>query len=221
MNKITDYKVVYYYSFDDECYLAVIPDLPGCISDGNTIAEAIKNVRDFAKDWIEITSERGEDIPEPSFIGYLESNNISIFDVAYYILDKTGMIASRTLQKWLYYCKAWSCGWFGKALFPENFEAWAGGPVNRALYEKHEHVKMVDQSLTKDISCNDLTDEQKSFVDMILKVYEDFDPDILSEMTHQEDPWKIARGELLPGEKGTTVISEPSLQKYYGQANVA
>jgi len=46
-------------------WLAEIPLLPGCISDGETPDEAIKNVNDAKKSWIETCLELGRSVPEP------------------------------------------------------------------------------------------------------------------------------------------------------------
>ncbi len=46
-------------------FLAELPDLPGCISDGETYEEAIANVRDAAEEWIATAKEMGRPIPEP------------------------------------------------------------------------------------------------------------------------------------------------------------
>jgi antitoxin HicB len=47
-------------------YLATVPDLPGCMSDGETPEEALKNVQDAIVSWIEAAKEWKLDIPEPS-----------------------------------------------------------------------------------------------------------------------------------------------------------
>ena len=47
-------------------YLATVPDLPGCMSDGETPEEALKNVKDAIASWIEAAKEWKLDIPEPS-----------------------------------------------------------------------------------------------------------------------------------------------------------
>ena len=47
-------------------YLATVPDLPGCMSDGETPEEALKNVQDAIASWIEAAKEWKLDIPEPS-----------------------------------------------------------------------------------------------------------------------------------------------------------
>jgi predicted RNase H-like HicB family nuclease len=47
-------------------YLATVPDLPGCISDGETPEEALKNVQEAIASWIEAAKEWKMDIPRPS-----------------------------------------------------------------------------------------------------------------------------------------------------------
>ncbi|RDJ19879.1 type II toxin-antitoxin system HicB family antitoxin [Bosea caraganae] len=47
-------------------YLASVPDLPGCMSDGETPEEAIANVRDAIACWIEAAKELGRAVPPPS-----------------------------------------------------------------------------------------------------------------------------------------------------------
>lgn len=47
-------------------YLATVPDLPGCMSDGATPEEALKNVQEVIVSWIEATKEWKQDIPKPS-----------------------------------------------------------------------------------------------------------------------------------------------------------
>jgi antitoxin HicB len=47
-------------------YLAMVPDLPGCMSDGDTPEEALENVREAIASWIEAAKEWKMDIPQPS-----------------------------------------------------------------------------------------------------------------------------------------------------------
>src|SRR5476649_2856027 len=53
-------------------YLIEFPDLPGCMSDGDTIDEAIENGQDAIQAWIEAAKEMGRPIPKP---GELESQS--------------------------------------------------------------------------------------------------------------------------------------------------
>jgi len=47
-------------------WLATVPDLPGCTSDGITREEAARNVGDAIAAWIEEATALGREIPAPS-----------------------------------------------------------------------------------------------------------------------------------------------------------
>ena len=47
-------------------YLIEFPDLPGCMSDGETIEETIENGKDAVFCWIETAKKCGDEIPQPS-----------------------------------------------------------------------------------------------------------------------------------------------------------
>ena len=47
-------------------FLATVPDLPGCMSDGETPEEAIINVQDAIATWIEAAGDMGHAVPPPS-----------------------------------------------------------------------------------------------------------------------------------------------------------
>ena len=47
-------------------FVALVRDLPGCMSDGETIEEAIVNAEDAMRGWIEAMREAGRVIPAPS-----------------------------------------------------------------------------------------------------------------------------------------------------------
>ena len=50
---------------DEGGFVATFPDLPGCISIGETITEVIQNVIEAKRAWIEAEMESGATIPEP------------------------------------------------------------------------------------------------------------------------------------------------------------
>jgi predicted RNase H-like HicB family nuclease len=50
----------------DGGYVAVVPALPGCYSQGDTVEEALANARDAILLTIEDMRERGEPIPDPA-----------------------------------------------------------------------------------------------------------------------------------------------------------
>jgi predicted RNase H-like HicB family nuclease len=47
-------------------FVATVPDLPGCMSDGETREEAARNVTDAIASWMEEARQLGRPIPEPS-----------------------------------------------------------------------------------------------------------------------------------------------------------
>lgn len=47
-------------------FAATVPDLPGCMSDGETPEEALRNVREAIDTWIELARELGHVIPQPT-----------------------------------------------------------------------------------------------------------------------------------------------------------
>jgi antitoxin HicB len=47
-------------------FIATVPDLPGCMSDGETPEEALLNVQDAIAAWIEAAHDMGHTVPKPS-----------------------------------------------------------------------------------------------------------------------------------------------------------
>ena len=65
MNSGPRYEVIIYWSDEDGAFIAEVPELPGCASDGQTYEEALANVQVIIDEWIETASELGRAIPEP------------------------------------------------------------------------------------------------------------------------------------------------------------
>lgn len=140
----------------------------------------------------------------------------SIYEVAKYILQKKYSMTTMKLQKLAYYCQAWSLAWDDEPLFKEDFQAWANGPVCYELYQLHKgkfSVSIEDFSVVKD---GEFSAKQKETIDIVLDFYGDKDPLWLSELTHKEAPWKIAREGIPAGEPSCKIISKESMQEYYG-----
>ncbi len=65
MKEDIEYEMVVYWSEDDDAYVVEVPELPGCMVDGRTYEEAIKNTITVIKEWIETAMELGREIPKP------------------------------------------------------------------------------------------------------------------------------------------------------------
>ncbi len=50
-------------------FSAYVPDLPGCVSTGKTLAEVRRNIREAIRFHLDGMREDGEPIPEPTSIG--------------------------------------------------------------------------------------------------------------------------------------------------------
>ena len=48
---------------EDGVFVATVPSLPGCVSQGATRADALRNVREAIEGYLESLRERGEPIP--------------------------------------------------------------------------------------------------------------------------------------------------------------
>lgn len=59
------YEVILYWSNEDESYIAEVPELAGCMADGETMVEALENIHTVIGDWIETAQMMGKEIPEP------------------------------------------------------------------------------------------------------------------------------------------------------------
>jgi len=58
-------EVIIHWSDDDRAFIAEIPELPGCLADGRTHAEALRAVGRVAREWIERARALGREIPAP------------------------------------------------------------------------------------------------------------------------------------------------------------
>lgn len=47
-------------------FFAEVPDLPGCMADGETESEALSNAHEAIREWIDAAKELGREIPEPN-----------------------------------------------------------------------------------------------------------------------------------------------------------
>ncbi len=65
------YKVIIYWSDEDDAFIAEMPELPGCAADGATRKEALDNLEVVAQEWIEADRERRR-----SAVPYMTANDL-------------------------------------------------------------------------------------------------------------------------------------------------
>ena len=59
------YEIIIYWSGDDGCFVAEVPELPGCMADGKDYNEVLKNVLVVMNEWIDTAKLSGREIPDP------------------------------------------------------------------------------------------------------------------------------------------------------------
>ena len=59
------YEIIIFWSDEDDADLAEVPELPGCMADGQTYREALEKAEVIIREWIETAKELGRPIPSP------------------------------------------------------------------------------------------------------------------------------------------------------------
>jgi predicted RNase H-like HicB family nuclease len=60
------YELVIFWSKEDQCFVVEVPELPGCMADGASYQEAVRNAERVIEEWIETARALGRAIPEPA-----------------------------------------------------------------------------------------------------------------------------------------------------------
>ena len=79
-HKAYDFKILPLAEEDGGGFLIFFPDLPGCVSDGNTIEEAIINGRMATQDWLEACKHWNRKTPKPLFKTIKDGEIIKLSD---------------------------------------------------------------------------------------------------------------------------------------------
>ncbi|MDE3088598.1 MAG: type II toxin-antitoxin system HicB family antitoxin [Chloroflexota bacterium] len=62
---MSKYAIEIFYSEEDEGYVAVAPELPGCSAFGETEEEALKEIKIAMELWMETAKRESRPIPQP------------------------------------------------------------------------------------------------------------------------------------------------------------
>jgi predicted RNase H-like HicB family nuclease len=61
------YHINLFWSAEDECWIADVPDLRPCSAHGDSRAQALANINDAIEGWLQVARERGFAIPDPRY----------------------------------------------------------------------------------------------------------------------------------------------------------
>ncbi len=138
---------------------------------------------------------------------------LTIFDVAKAFLYISSM-THKKLQKLCYYAQAWHLALYDENLFNNRFEAWVHGPVCSELYQKYKPFGWANIPKLTNLPLS-IDEDTFEFVINVFDVYGECTGDDLESLTHQEEPWKIAREGLREWEPSYNVIKEDTMKYYY------
>lgn len=51
------YKLIVYWSNEDQAFIVEVPELPGCMADGKSYQEAVANAEIIIQEWLETARE--------------------------------------------------------------------------------------------------------------------------------------------------------------------
>jgi uncharacterized phage-associated protein len=136
-------------------------------------------------------------------------------DVASVIIARSGsFVDAKSLQKLLYYVQAWHLAVTDEPLFPERIKAWRDGPVVPQV--RHARLDRATRLATKqDVEHIHLDEMTSDLIDLVLGSYGSMSAEELSALSHVEQPWMEARGDLPPEADSQEPISSESMAKYY------
>lgn len=138
-----------------------------------------------------------------------------IGDVAAYILENLGSVSTMKLQKLTFYSQAYYLAEHGVPLFPEEFEAWANGPVAPDLFRKHKGEFVIARGFFGSANQHIFTRDEIAAIDHVVNCLKDWTGAQLSELTHSEAPWRDARAGLAPSERSKRPIAKAHIKSYY------
>lgn len=140
--------------------------------------------------------------------------------VARYLLNKAVEVTPLALQKLLYFAQAFFYALYREELFTDDCQAWAHGPVYPDIYFRYKDFgyNPIEKPLPEsEGDFSELTTRELSFLDAIVDVFGVYSGQMLSKITHNEQPWIEARGNLLPSDRSVTVINRETVNRYFEQ----
>lgn len=123
------------------------------------------------------------------------------------------ILTNLKLQKLLYYSQAWFLALEDRALFAEDFQAWAHGPVLPSQY--HRFKEYAWRPLTVEVERPKFDEALDQHLSAIIEEFGTETAVALERMTHREKPWIEARGGLPSSAASTEPISKESMKDFY------
>ena len=142
-------------------------------------------------------------------------------EVAEYFLHKIDRDAGDTISqlrlvKLVYYAQAWSLVFRNQPLFDEEIEAWRHGPVAPSVVNTYKSFRR--SSIPAPSSpMPDFSHREQQILEFVHERYGNLGAIQLSDLTHKEDPWKIARQGIGADERSNSIITWEAMRSFYSR----
>jgi len=73
-----DYFIRVFWSAEDECYVAEVPELKGCSGLGESVEEAIREAHRSIRGWLDVARKNRMPIPKPSIRTHVGRLNLRL-----------------------------------------------------------------------------------------------------------------------------------------------
>ncbi len=156
-----------------------------------------------------------------SMIEKLCDHNTKTEVIAQYIIHRAYEVTDLSLQKILYFVKAFSWALLGRDIIDEQCEAWAYGPVFPDIYEKYkvlgsDVIRDYDKSIKFDTY---LKKDELGVLDHVIDCFGIYNGNVLMRITHTERPWKDARLGIPEFAPSCNLIPNETIHEYYEEIN--
>ncbi|MFD5175427.1 Panacea domain-containing protein [Nocardia sp. NPDC058379] len=136
-------------------------------------------------------------------------------DVASVIIARRGTwMDAWSLQKLLYYVQAWHMAVTNTPLFEDRIEAWKDGPVVPPVWRSRRSQES-RLAANQDAERVDLPPLASELIDLVLGTYGSMSGEELRALTHVEEPWMDARGDLGESASCDSEIPLDTMARFY------
>jgi uncharacterized phage-associated protein len=133
---------------------------------------------------------------------------LSARDVAAALRDRRPGLPTKKLHKLLYYCQGHHLAIFEEPLFSETISAWDMGPVVGALWYEEKQGDLPAPHPRREMD-----EAQLNTIGYVLSRYGALTGQDLENLTHSEQPWRLADSGRRPGE--STRVKLEWIRQYF------
>ena len=147
-----------------------------------------------------------------------EQRGYTALDIAKWFINATDResgdaITHLKVQKLVYYAQGWALAYFDTPLFAEDLEAWAHGPVAPSVYRHFRETRF--QAIPEQPITRRIVGDVEALLESVNEKYGIYTAKRLEGMTHSEDPWRKARGDVASEARSSNIIAKEDMKTFF------